>query len=142
VNGGENDAVILGSIPLSGASGAVGGRGTLLALPKGNDRENAMNHVAILERKLASAPARVAATRPSGLRALAWTGALIYGAGMLFAMLSSAATAHNWAVLLLVLPQCVLAVLAGAGAMAGALLAPDPYVRQPGHPPGNLPDFN
>jgi hypothetical protein len=101
-----------------------------------------MNNVAILDRKLEAASAPVAATRHTGLRALAWAGALTYGVGMLFAMLSSAATARNWAVLLLVLPQCVLAVLAGAGAMAGALLAPDPYVRQPGHPPGKLPDFS
>jgi len=99
-----------------------------------------MSHLATLERKLESAPA--VATRHGGLRTLACAGALIYGIGMLSAMLWSAWTAGNWSVLLLVLPQSLLAVLAGAGAMAGALLAPDPYVREPGHPPGKLPDFS
>ena len=101
-----------------------------------------MSDLALLERKLAPAPKDVAAPARVGLRGLALAGALIYGVGMLSAMLWSAASGHNWAVLLLVLPQCLLAVVAGAGAMAGALLAPDPYVREPGHPPGRLPDFN
>ena len=100
-----------------------------------------MSHLATLERKLDSAPA-AAAPRHGGLRALAWAGALTYGLGMLSAMLWSAQTGGNWTLLLLVLPQSLLAVLAGAGAMAGALLAPDPYVREPGHPPGKLPDFD
>ena len=97
-----------------------------------------MSHLATLERKLESAP--VVATRRGGLRGLACAGALTYGVGMLAAMLWSAWSARNWSVLLLVLPQSLLAVLAGAGAMAGALLAPDPYVREPGHPPGKLPE--
>ena len=102
-----------------------------------------MSDLALLERKLepASAP-RIAAPRFGGVRALALAGALTYGVGMLGAMLWSAWSARNWPVLLLVLPQSLLAVLAGAGAMAGALLAPDPYVREPGHPPGKLPDFS
>jgi hypothetical protein len=100
-----------------------------------------MSHQATLDRKLESAPA-AAAPRHGGLRALACAGALIYGVGMLSAMLWSAWSARNWSVLLLVLPQSLLAVFAGAGAMAGALLAPDPYVRAPGHPPGKLPDFS
>ena len=99
-----------------------------------------MSHLATLERKLEPAPA--VAARRAGPRGLACAGALTYGVGMLSAMLWSAWTARNWSVLLLVLPQSLLAVLAGAGAMAGALLAPDPYVREPGHPPGKLPDFN
>jgi hypothetical protein len=99
-----------------------------------------MNHLATLERPVA--PAVSTTTRWSGLRLLACAGALTYGLGMLGAMLWSAQTGHNWTLLLLVLPQSLLAVLAGAGAMAGALLAPDPYVREPGHPPGRLPDFS
>ncbi|HEX7901936.1 MAG TPA: hypothetical protein VF950_29525 [Planctomycetota bacterium] len=99
-----------------------------------------MSHLATLERKLEAAPA--VAPRPGGIRGLALAGALTYGVGMLAAMLWSAWSAGNWTVLLLVLPQSLLAVLAGAGAMAGALLAPDPYVREPGHPPGKLPDFS
>jgi hypothetical protein len=100
-----------------------------------------MSHQATLDRKLESAPA-AAAPRHGGLRALACAGALIYGVGMLSAMLWSAQSGENWGLLLLVLPQSLLAVFAGAGAMAGALLAPDPYVREPGHPPGKLPDFS
>lgn len=101
-----------------------------------------------MEQALLDRPAQVVDTpRSAGfrwtpLRALACAGALVYGGGMLSAMLWSAWTGGAWSILLLALPQCLVAVGCGAGAMAGALLAPDPYVSEPGHPPGKLPDFN
>ena len=76
-----------------------------------------MSGLATLERKLETAPD--VATRRVGIRGLALAGALTYGVGMLGAMLWSAWSARNWSVLLLVLPQSLLAVFAGAGAMAG-----------------------
>jgi len=97
---------------------------------------------ALLERPIQVVAVPQVGRKFSPLRLLACLGALVYGGGMLSAMLWSAWTGRAWSILLLALPQCLMAVGFGAGAMAGALLAPDPYVSEAGHPPAKLPDFS
>jgi hypothetical protein len=89
-----------------------------------------------------SSPATAPARAPRGERRLALAAVLIYGGGMLGAMISGALLTGDWVLSLLILPQCLLAVAAGGGAMGMALLAPDPYVGEHGRPPGKLPDFS
>ena len=91
-----------------------------------------------LERPVAPPAAKPASKLP---KRIARAGALIYGLGMFGAMVGSALLNGEWGIALLVAPQAALAVMFGAGAMALALLAPDPYVAEPGHPPARLPDF-
>jgi hypothetical protein len=72
------------------------------------------------------------AAKPHGnrlARGIAMAGVATYGLGMLGAMTWTAVATGEWLLTLLILPQALLAVTFGAGAMAGALLAPDPYVK-------------
>lgn len=73
---------------------------------------------------------------------IAVAGVLIYGLGMFGAIIGSALLNGEWGIALLVVPQAILAVAFGAGSMALALLAPDPYVAEPGRPSAKLPDFS
>ena len=65
-----------------------------------------------------------------GARSLATAGVVVYGLGMLSAMIGTAILTGDWLLTLLILPQALCAVGFGAGAMGGALLAPDPYVKE------------
>ena len=92
----------------------------------------------------AAAPVPAALPKPASKlpKRIALAGALVYGLGMFGAMVGSALLNGEWGIALLVVPQAALAVMFGAGAMGLALLAPDPYVAEPGHPPAKLPDFS
>lgn len=97
---------------------------------------------ALLERPAAAPVDAKPAAFWTGQRLLALVGVLVYGLGMLCAMLWSAVSGRDWTVFFLVLTQCLVAVGCGAGAMACALLVPDPYIGEHGKPPAKLPDFS
>ena len=67
--------------------------------------------------------------RMSAGKVIAIAGVAVYGLGMLAAMIGTIVQQGDWLLLALVIPQALCAVLFGAGAMGGALLAPDPYVK-------------
>lgn len=67
--------------------------------------------------------------RKSPARWIAGIAVAVYGLGMLGAMIGTAVVQGEWLLTLLILPQALCAALFGAGAMGGALLAPDPYVK-------------
>ena len=75
-------------------------------------------------------------------RKVALAAVLVYGGGMLAAMLSGLIVSGEWLYAAIFLPHALLAIGCGAGAMGMALLAPDPYVGEHGEPPAKLPDFN
>ncbi len=75
-------------------------------------------------------------------RKISLAAVLVYGGGMLAAMLFGMIVTGEWLNALIFLPHALLAVGCGAGAMAMALMAPDPYVSEHGEPPAKLPDFN
>lgn len=75
-------------------------------------------------------------------RKISLAAVLVYGGGMLAAMLSGMVATGDWFNALIFIPHALLAVACGAGAMAMALMAPDPYVSEHGEPPAKLPDFN
>ncbi len=83
------------------------------------------------------------AVHPGGAeRKISLAAVLVYGGGMLAAMLSGMVATGEWLYALIFLPHALLAVACGAGAMGMALMAPDPYVSEHGKPPAKLPDFS
>jgi hypothetical protein len=73
---------------------------------------------------------------------IAVAGLSVYAGGLLTAMLWSFFASGDWFTGLLTIPHALLAGLFAGGAMAMALLYPDPYVGEDGEPPARLPDFD
>jgi hypothetical protein len=84
---------------------------------------------AALERPAAPTAAPAPPKTGSIPRKIAGLAVAVYGTGMLTAMVGTAVLSGDWLLTAIMLPQCLFAVLFGAGAMCGALLAPDPYVK-------------